>query len=162
MSEISSNSSVGSSPNDVQKMAKTETKDQLIFSNQHDPGDSVTIHGFKELFVFSPSIKVYKDGHFCGRVTHGKSLKVALDDDCHLKFRYFLRTGETSVKKGKDTHIFLHPKLLTGGFNALKAGDNNKEILRRKEQASHEAVRYSVLFLIILLIFMVVRLAFLH
>lgn len=106
--------------------------------------DEITIHGYSELFAVSPAVKVYKDGCLCGEVGHCGELKLALERDCHLKFKCMFRSSEVWVKKGEDTHVYLFFNRLTGSLNARKARDDNRqEVFAGKEKSATEATMLS-------------------
>lgn len=155
MSEISpnSNSPVVFSPCVVQKKTVSETRPQLNISNPRGLADSITIHGYSELFALSPSIKVYKDGRFCGQVAPHGRFKMALDNDCNLKFKSMFRSAEVSVKKGEDTHIFLWFNRLTGKLNAWKSRDDNwEEVCFNKERAALKATRIVIVLFVLFVV----------
>lgn len=109
----------------------------------------ITVYGYKESFLFTPSVKVYQDGRKLGEVSAKGAL--VLDNIAPgsvIKFKCGIRSTECVVS---DPNIVLSFNRMTGCLEAL-ATEHVDQVMIMQSAKDNNNVIMSVIIILVLLI----------
>lgn len=124
----------------------SEHQEEVLENNQ---AGLITIHGYKEHFVFVPKIKIYKDGDYIGEIGHHETMKVTCEIDCVLSFKAMGRNRSLEIKRDQHSHVLLQFNRFTGGIFATAA--SNAELPEKKELLVANAKNNNLLVFILMM-----------
>lgn len=112
----------------------------------------VTILGYKEEFVNTPAVKVFRNGMQIGKVEKDRKIEIDITEECILRFKCSFRSTECLVKPGD--WVLLSINRSRGKLNAIRTDENNIQTVIAEAQKSDRkrsvlaAVMVAVMFLL--------------
>lgn len=94
----------------------------------------VTILGYKEEFVNTPAVKVFRNGMQIGKVEKDRKIEIDITEECILRFKCSFRSTECLVKPGD--WVLLSFNRIIGKLNAIRTDENNIQTVIAEAQKS--------------------------